>query len=95
MTDKERAEQTARLQRMKDMCMPEGFFLHVGTLLNRPGLYAKDQIASGIAIDIIEVVRAYSEEFDFDFDYAFLLEINKEVDEEIKRRLTFNDNNEV
>ena len=95
MTDKERAEQTARLQRMKDMCMPEGFFLHVGSLHDRPGLYAKDQIASCIAIDIIEVVRAYSEEFDFDFDYEFLLEINKEVDEEIKRRLTFNDNSEV
>ena len=32
---------------------------------------------------------------ELDFDYAFLLEINKKVDEEIKRRLTFNDNSEV
>ena len=95
MTNEERAELTARLQRMKDMKMPEGFFLHVGTLLNRPGLYAKEQIAAGIANDIVNVVRAYSEEFDFDFDYAFLLEINKEVDEEIKRRLTLNDNSSV
>ena len=32
---------------------------------------------------------------ELDIDYAFLLEINKEVDEEIKRRLTFNDNSEM
>lgn len=95
MTDKERAELTARLQHMQDSKMLEGFLLHVGSLHDRPGLYAKEQIASGIAADIIGVVRAYSEEFDFDFDYAFLLEISKEVDEEIKRRLTFNDNSEV
>lgn len=89
MKKEERIKLNGRLQHMQDMNMWEGFVLHVGTLYNKPGLYTKDQIAAGIAADIINVVLTYSDDFDFDFDYDFILDINEEVDKEIKRRLMF------